>query len=273
MSLGLINHRITPFLAYKPDHVDDFTIAHGLISNADRDRFRDQTLKALNGELSLYSDHKWIISSEHFVARLVAKDELESLAALLDQFFDLEQIIIYVRKPIEAAISKWSTAVLAGWPSFTLAHPAASVEVCNHKGIIQKWIAVFGQHHFNVRLFHKGDFIGGDLIQDFLSACKIDCRRSLKTSHRTNLALSYQAIKLLSRVNEEIPATVGNRILIRSGKILENSLLATLRVFLDISLLRLNFPRTRVLIENPLIGFGTSSSRIKRICGHPLPIP
>lgn len=212
-SLGKTNHRVMPFLAYNQDRVDDFCKVNRLFTREERQAMGARAMKGLGRELELYSECRWIISSEHFAARLTTAEEIERLQGLLDSLFELEAIIIYVRKPIEASISKWSTAIKAGFVCDTLPPPRSGIAdtVCNHRQILELWMSVFGRERLKVRLFQKGDFIGGDLIRDFCAACAIDAQPLAQPAVPQNQTLSYQAIKLLSYINDKIPRIIDNK--------------------------------------------------------------
>lgn len=211
-SLGKTNHRVTPFLAYNQDRLDDFCKVNRLFTMEERQAMGARAMKSLGRELELHADCRWIISSEHFAARLTTAEEIERLQALLDSLFELDAIIIYLRKPIEASISKWSTAIKAGIVRDTLPPPRSGVAdtVCNHRQILELWMSVFGRERLKVRLFQRGDFIGGDLIRDFCAACAIDAEPLAEAAVPRNQTLSYQGMKLLSCMNEKIPPIIDN---------------------------------------------------------------
>ena len=56
-----------------------------------------------------------------------------------------------------------------------------------------------------MRLFERQSFEAGNLIRDFCVAAGIDWQPGLQMPARLNETLSYQAIRLLARVNEQVP--------------------------------------------------------------------
>lgn len=56
---------------------------------------------------------KWIFSSEHLQSTL-NENSIQSLSRYLYNLFESVQILIYIRNPIDLAISRWSTQLKCG---------------------------------------------------------------------------------------------------------------------------------------------------------------
>jgi hypothetical protein len=153
-------------------------------------------------KLEAYHQHTWIISSEHFQSRL-RQGEVEPLRGILEDMFDEIKIILYLRHPLETAISSWSMKsmkIRKGIVRLSLDKPERFSGLCDHKTMIERWVNVFGSGRMCVRLFQKNMFVKGDLIHDFCDAANIETDQEMALPDRKNQALSYFAIKILSRV-------------------------------------------------------------------------
>lgn len=87
--------------------------------------------------------------------------------------FDSVSIVLYLRRPIETAVSLYSTAVKCGGVPLRVLGPDNPYfrNVVHHAETLRRWGAVFGETALTVRLFSHGDFVQGDLIADFIAAC------------------------------------------------------------------------------------------------------
>lgn len=132
----------------------------------------------------------WLISSEHFQWRLTTTQELARLRAILQPLFTRIRIVIYLRDPLATAISCWSMRVKGGAPLHALSQPGHfGHHICDHRGILERWLAVFGREQICVRLFAREAFVAGDLIRDFCAATGIVWHPTLQHPPRLNETL------------------------------------------------------------------------------------
>lgn len=114
-------------------------------------------------------------------------------------------MIVYLRNPIEATVSLWSTAVRVGKPIKKIPNPGSEWDyICNHKRTIQIWEENF-QEKIIPKLYCKRSFLNGNLLDDFISQIGIKNEASFEIPENVNQSMSYAGIRLLSNLNEVIP--------------------------------------------------------------------
>jgi hypothetical protein len=212
--LGERTHRWAAYMAENVDRIDYFSIELGLAEDGEKRQARKQEIRAqLEAEVALHPECRWLISSEHLQSRLTTQEEVERLAAILQPLFSEIQIVVYLRHPLATAVSYWSMRVKGGAPLLALGEPGSfGHHICDHRGILERWMAAFASATFTVRLFEHQSFVAGDLIRDFCEACGVEWHQNLAMPARLNETLSYQAIRLLARINEKVPRWLDGRI-------------------------------------------------------------
>lgn len=211
VSLGPANHYWFPVLAYNEDRVDNVVKRLGFVRNpASRTEILHEKVIELENDLKANSNKKWIISSEYIHDRLTKKEEIDKFNSLLNKYFNKVTIVLYIRKPIDLAISMWSTQIVCGGTQTHLPPPEEFAELCDHQKTFERWQNVFNEHKVLPRLFEKEAYKGGNVIYDFCHTAGIHLSEDIKMPERKNETLSYQALKLLSRINKRIPAFRNN---------------------------------------------------------------
>jgi len=211
--MGIINHIWMPLLAYDANRTDDVTKIMGIPKDyTAREEVIKNRLSLLHEKTKQHKDMKWIISSEHLQSRLTADEELLRLKRILTSLFEEIKIVIYLRKPIEGMISTWSTLVKAGGIQETLPSPnSIHSNIYKHKDTILRWRNAFPESELIPRLFQKESFVDNDLIRDFSFTSGINTGNLKLHSTQHNTAMSHHGIRLLSRINKEIPAFKENK--------------------------------------------------------------
>jgi hypothetical protein len=200
------NHRKLPVIALNPDKKDDLFVLMELTDPHKRksaiQKWKEEFLAA-----AMESTHPhWIVSSEHMQSRLTTIEEVRRLKSLLSGSFSEVEVLLYIRKPINAAASLWSTLIKGGnaISEFPLPDNWRVENNCNYKEIIERWQVVFNDA-VKVRLFQKSSYHDGDLIKDFCHATGIQANESFDFPPTKNETLSGEAIRILSKLNKEIP--------------------------------------------------------------------
>lgn len=212
--LGARTHRWAAYMAENVDRIDHFSKELGLAESVEKRQGRKQEIRAqLEEEVARHPGCRWLISSEHLQSRLTTREEVERLADILKPLFSDIRILVYLRHPLATAISYWSMRVKGGAPLPALGEPGSfGHHICDHRGILERWLAAFPSSPFCVRLFERQSFEAGDLIRDFCAAAGIDWQPELRMPPRLNETLSYQAIRLLARINEQVPRWLNGQI-------------------------------------------------------------
>ncbi|MEB3256017.1 MAG: hypothetical protein VKJ05_06480, partial [Synechococcaceae cyanobacterium] len=212
--LGATDHRWASYMAEDVERVDGFSRELGLAESAALRAAKKEEIRVqLVEEVRRQPWGTWLISSEHFQSRLTTPQEVARLAAILQPLFTRIRIVIYLRNPLETAISYWSMRVKGGAPLHSLGEPGHfGHHICDHRGILERWLAVFGQQQIRVRLFAREAFVAGDLIRDFCAATGIAWHPALQHPPRLNETMPYAAQRLLARVNERVPRWIDGRL-------------------------------------------------------------
>jgi hypothetical protein len=207
-SLGAVEHRRFALFFYQHEQKDDLTQTEGLDQLCLQDRKAAIAIwqQEFDEEIARRPDHSWVVSSEHIHSRILHNEScLEKMAAYVKERFDEVQIIVYLREPLSAALSLWSTAVLNGAALTDLPLPDNEYwhRLCCHRSTIdqlEKWFP--GQ--FRPRLFAPENWIDGDIIRDFSVATGINLPFDYQTSpQRANTSLSWLSLSLIARLNRE----------------------------------------------------------------------
>lgn len=208
--LGWANRKIT-VAAFNNESLDDYFITVGALDKKSKDEVIQECRKELNFRTSIAGERDWIVSSEFMQARLVNIDQLIALKVLLNESFSEIKIVLYIRNPLEAAISLWSTGVQSGLPWSQLPSPAEVATAFDHKKTIQRWTAVFGDNLI-VKLFDKDEFVERSLLKDFCIAASIEWDDSFIVPEPENESMSHLAIMVLSKINRNLPYIVNGSI-------------------------------------------------------------
>lgn len=210
-SLGETNHRILPAIVNNDEFIDDFIRNTGLLHLAERRAKKAHWRAAFIGELSKSDANYCVISSEHLQSRLKTPEELERLSAFLRDLFERIRIILYIRRPIETAVSLYSTAVKYGalHPDVPPPDNPYFRDVVHHAKTIRMWRTAFPQATLCPRLFDKDAFFNGDLLDDFMDACQLP-EFPYQRPAIQNESLSILGIELLRRINQKIPVTMND---------------------------------------------------------------
>ena len=202
--LGEFAHTWLPILVYEDNKEDDLTDKEKIYEQDNPNTFIKLKIEELKKAVEIYKDKEWVLSSEHLHARL-NDVEIRRLKSLLCPLFSEIKIIVYLRNPIEVAVSLWSTVVRAGKPIKRIPSPGTEWDyICNHKRTIELWEENF-QEKIIPKLYSKRSFFNGNLLEDFLYQIGSKLDASYEIPANVNQSMSYAGIKILSNLNEIIP--------------------------------------------------------------------
>ena len=131
----------------------------------------------------------------------------------LRSIFSEVKIFVYLRKPIDIARSHLSTIIKwNGHTSMVLQRPwEEEIEaICNYQKTISLWSSVFGETNINVRLYKKEFLVGGNIISDFFNATGIGLDKECNLNISSNPKLNYEGMKILCKINENLPRITAN---------------------------------------------------------------
>lgn len=205
--LGSPSHRLLPAIANDDDYVDEFFQAEGLgRDRTARRAAKDRWWQGFVEEVETARLARVLVSSEHLHSRLQTDREVARLRALLDSLFDRIDVVLYVRDPLLAAVSLFSTAIKAGVVHDRVPGPDNPYfnNIANHRATIERWSAVFGAEALRVRVFDRRRFEGGDLITDFAAAADLPLADHQRPDAE-NETLDHLGLELLRAVNRVLP--------------------------------------------------------------------
>ncbi|AOS97767.1 hypothetical protein AUP74_02364 [Microbulbifer aggregans] len=214
-SPGPINNRKLATYCMRDDFIDDHIKQLGLLDHERRQEWKREFLAEFQGEIQGLGSgaQSVVISSEHFHSRLRGRDEVQNLKEILEPYFDDIQIVVYLRRQDELAVSHYSTHLKTGKFRDEVLDSRVSADnsYFDYYGLAKKWSEVFGFENVTLRPFVKERLERGDVLEDFLSQCDIDSRIGFKFPERKNETLSAPLQKFLRAFNQAFPRYQDNR--------------------------------------------------------------
>lgn len=169
------NNRKLPSYCMADDKYDDYFKDKGILHLEQKIKFKKKFLDEFHEELSSIEDkvHTVIVTSEHFSSRLNTHVEVRKFYDLVAPYFTDIRILCYLREQCETAVSLYSTYLRSGFTnefnnSLKKCRPENSFY--NYYKMLNMWSSVFGLDSVEVKIYKKSNFVGGDLISDFLHA-------------------------------------------------------------------------------------------------------
>lgn len=113
-----------------------------------------------------------VVTTEHFHSKLSTKESVAHLKAMLDPVVDSYSVVCYLRRQDELAVSRYSTALRAGYTNRpVLPRPKAGTasRLLDFDRLLDRWSAVFGQDAIHARIYDRSQLVDGDVGSDFFS--------------------------------------------------------------------------------------------------------
>lgn len=218
-SPGPVKNRDLATYCMSNNNVDEHVITLGIVSDRKRARWKANFKKRFDRELRKLDRriHLVIFSAEFFQSRLRTEDEVRNLQTLLSRYFDQIEILVYLRRQDQFAVSFYSTLCRTGSTQEEVLKPIYSANDSysqhfnweyfnlNYYELVTKWANVFGRENIIIRVFDIDRFCNGDLLDDFRYAAGIaDCDQFL-IPEWANENLSSQLQRLLVLFNRCFP--------------------------------------------------------------------
>lgn len=193
------NHTWITLFGYLEKDYENFN----KIKEFKRNKELSKKLEEFKREINSSNSKICIISSEHLSGRLKNQKQIKKLYLLLNDLFEEINIIIYIRKPINAAISLLSTMIKSGGTPKGLDLDFFS-NYLNNRSIIDKWTNIF--ENVKVQIFEREEFFENDIIKDFFKISQLDYFDNLKHSgFFYNKSLDLIQMRYLCYLNKLIP--------------------------------------------------------------------
>jgi hypothetical protein len=199
-SLGKRNHTKLAIFSCEPDK----NLIRFLPNNRSIDYFRRKTREDFINEVFGSPAETVIISNEWLHPRLKDPVEFDRLKSLLNEVVGETEIIFYVRRQDELAISLYSTSLRAGnYRAFRfpeIRSRQALPYFYDFYEIYKNWSNHFGKDHVSVRIFDRKRLTGNDVVRDFLSYLELG-ESNLSIPYEENLSLNAFGISMMRLVN------------------------------------------------------------------------
>lgn len=168
--------------------------------------FKERTLAALDDEVKVCSPDTIIISDEHINVHLYNKEYLESFRRICEEFGDIQDVIIYLRRQDEFSLSMFSQSVKSGRVSIShLDNPLTIYKETpyrlNYLSILDNLSSVFGREKITPVIYNRVRQNPGSVVSDFLARVNIKSIPEASTCYEYNKSIDARIIKQLGRVS------------------------------------------------------------------------
>jgi hypothetical protein len=161
-----------------------------------------------------------IISSEHMHSRLSNIEMIANLKEFLLSWVEKFEIVLYLRRQDQVALSLYSTKIKSGNHNpvlFPGGQKGPLPYYFDYEKIYANWVEVFGKEAIRVCLFDPREWHGGDLIEDFCMVCGLP-NEGKRLPVMENESLNRVGAEFLKEVNRQLPnLTAGKRNKEREG--------------------------------------------------------
>lgn len=189
----------------------DLAVDRGIRSASDQESFRKRFMGLLEKECAEHSEcHALIISCEHFHSRLTSRGEIEGLAELLSPYAEAFEILLYLRRQDQVALSHYSTKLKSGAldPALFPGSKDGRVEYYyDYESVYANWAQIFGDDAMRVRIFEKERLAHGDLLLDFSDLCGMGVEGK-QVPKNANESLSQGGVDFFRHMNRHVPRNV-----------------------------------------------------------------
>lgn len=134
---------------------------------------------------------------------------LERMREMLAPSFERFRIVAYIRRQDRAAVSRYSTQLRNGLEKSprlpALMRLRGRVKLRHFDAPLAEWAAVFGEAAVRPRVFDRGAFVSGDLVDDFLTAAELGGPDGLIRPELRNESMNRPAQELLRQLHDHVP--------------------------------------------------------------------
>lgn len=175
----------------------------GLHSLSDQACYVAGFTRFLDKALAQSTAPSFIGSSEHLHAWLREPRQVAALDSFLRARFSDITYLVYLRRPEELVISRYSEAIRRGATQDFQTY-LAQHRVVDHWAALKPWRRVVGRDRVQVRLLCVRALQGGDLLTDFASVAGLSLD-GLQRPAPVNTALTASEIALRRQLNRLLP--------------------------------------------------------------------
>lgn len=206
-SIGLRNQRKLPAIVQNNAAADGFLRANGIIGPEGQRRTKAAWAARFEEEIATSDARLCIVSAEHLSQ--LNHDEVRRLRDLLSRMFSEIQILVYLRDPVEYAVSMYDTALKVGGLQTGPKRPKRGSET-DYKAVLSPWGDIFGYERLKVRLFDRNELLDGDVISDFMEAAELDESGLRRPQQDGNPSLNLLGQEVMKQLNRKLPRFLGD---------------------------------------------------------------
>jgi hypothetical protein len=134
----------------------------------------------------------------------VSIGSIQLLKELIDTLADKITIVMYLRRQDRVAVSRYSTQIKCiGDLGFYVSEYDPYYDYLT---LYRNWCSVFGKDNVKVKIYDRGEFKNGDLLDDFCSSVNIDYD-DMERPENENSSLNRKGQLFLSAVHQYIKET------------------------------------------------------------------
>jgi hypothetical protein len=216
-SIGYPNHTKLVSACLDNGVVDNIKSHHLFAAGLSEERFRSRVLANLARELR-QADQSWhtlVITSELISSRLSSAAEINRLAAVVGQYVDHIQFVIFLRRQDQLALSRFSSILRSGYGGFEdiyVDYSPFNFHRLSDQRIVSDDLFFYdfetilarfeGLPNSELQVF----FYGSDRpVETFVRLLHLDEAFSQESQGRHNSALSAEAQFVLAQLNQDYP--------------------------------------------------------------------
>lgn len=187
--------------------------AHEVASQSAAEKFRESFLTEMKQEASLWRANETVVLTGEHMSLLREPEEFDRLKKLLAVMGERPvKIVVYLRRQDLFYLSGYSQRIKNGstlpWSDLGEHFDPATF---NYAAMLEGWKSAFGKDAIIVRVFERGQMIGGDLLKDFMSVIGFADVPIVETV-RKNESLDARTLEFLRRLNPWYPRFVQGRL-------------------------------------------------------------
>lgn len=192
------------------DTHNNYFVRKRIETSGAKKHFREKVFNGYARELgrAAHDADTVIISSEHFHSQLRTVDSIKQVRELVAPYATEIEVVCYLRRQVDMVVSFYSTALKAGWsPSFSefverMLKPGQYY--CNFRKLLDNWEWIFGRGALRVKRFGQGLLYKGDMIDDFLSVCRLPASAIKRRPANINESVNHLGQVLLREYNRTV---------------------------------------------------------------------
>ncbi|MEM6413734.1 MAG: hypothetical protein AAF720_03660 [Pseudomonadota bacterium] len=204
-SVGASNHFDLSVYCLDDNKITALRRRRQAVDTASINKARTDIEKAFRAECARVCPTRIVLSSEQLSSNVTTQQEIERLRSLLGDFGAPIEIILYVRRQDDLAVSSYSTQVKAGATyKFDTGKISSRNIKYNYEKMCKLWTQFPGDTRLTVRLYDRRVLAGGDVVTDICQLIGVDTDGFVKPPD-ANKTLDPTTLEVLRCLNTHLP--------------------------------------------------------------------